>query len=113
VASVKPIRKPLLVLATFAVLAALTAQPARAADNDGSAEIGHDIYSDFCSRCHGENMVNTGGLAFDLRTFPKNDFDRFKNSVQNGKNQGMPAWRDQVSDDDIADLWAYVKTGGK
>jgi mono/diheme cytochrome c family protein len=97
----------------LAVLIALHAQSARAADNDGSAEIGHDIYSDNCARCHGENMVNAGGIAFDLRTFPHNDFARFKNSVLNGKNQGMPAWRGQLSDDDIADLWAYVQTGGK
>ena len=103
----KRIGKQLLAFAPIVVLAALNAQPARAAD------IGHDIYGEFCARCHGENMVNAGGIAFDLRTFPANDFARFKNSVLNGKNQGMPAWRDQISDDDIADLWAYVKTGGK
>lgn len=105
-------RKPLVALLPLVALAVLTVQPARAADNDGSAEIGHDIYTDTCARCHGENMVNTGGIAFDLRKFPHDDFARFKNSVLNGKNQGMPAWRGQISDDDIADLWAYVKTGG-
>ena len=57
-------------------------------------------------------MVNTGGFAFDLRTFPKADLERFKSSVTNGKGQGMPAWRDQLSDEDIALLWAYVESGG-
>jgi Cytochrome C oxidase, cbb3-type, subunit III len=59
-----------------------------------------------------EDMVNPGTLSFDLRKFPKDDPARFRNSVLNGKNQGMPAWRDKLSDDDIAALWAYVRSGG-
>jgi cytochrome c55X len=94
-------------------LVVITTQPARAADNDGSVEFGHDLYEELCSRCHGPDLVNPGGLSFDLRTFPAGDFTRFKNSVLNGKNQGMPAWRGQVSDEDVADLWAYVRGGGK
>jgi mono/diheme cytochrome c family protein len=96
----------------LALLMPLSMAAARAADDDGSAELGHDLYTDTCARCHGDNMVNVGGIAFDLRKFPHDDFARFKNSVLNGKNQGMPAWRGQVNDQDIADLWAYVKTGG-
>jgi mono/diheme cytochrome c family protein len=24
----------------------------------------------------------------------------------------MPAWRDKVSDEEVANLWAYVRSGG-
>jgi mono/diheme cytochrome c family protein len=75
-------------------------------------EDGRDLDADMCATCHGRDMVNTATLSFDLRKFPKDDPMRFRNSVLNGKNQGMPAWRDKLTDDDIAALWAYVKSGG-
>jgi hypothetical protein len=52
------------------------------------------------------------GLAFDLRKFPANDFNRFQNAVLEGKPPGMPAWRHQLNADDVKALWDYVKTGG-
>jgi cytochrome c6 len=72
-------------------------------------EEGVSIYEDFCAVCHGRNMMNPGGFAFDLRKFPKNDLERFRNSVLNGKG-GMPAWRDKLTDEDIDLLWAYIGT---
>jgi mono/diheme cytochrome c family protein len=92
-----------------AVLA--SASFARAAEAE-LIEEGRDLYADMCAMCHGRDMVNSGALSFDLRTFPKDDPARFRNSVLNGKNQAMPAWRDKLSDDDIAALWAYVQSGG-
>jgi hypothetical protein len=59
-----------------------------------------------------EIMINAGTVSSDLRKFPKDDFDRFRNAVLNGKNQAMPAWRDKLSDDDLKLLWAYVRSGG-
>jgi mono/diheme cytochrome c family protein len=32
--------------------------------------------------------------------------------VLNGKGRAMPAWRDKLSDEDVAGLWAYVRSGG-
>ena len=84
--------------------------PARAADGD--VDQGRDTYQDLCSSCHGRDMVNPGTLSFDLRKFPKDDFARFKTSVLNGKGTAMPAWAGKVSDEDLANLWAYVKSGG-
>jgi mono/diheme cytochrome c family protein len=57
-------------------------------------------------------MVNTGTLSFDLRKFPKDDAARFENSVRKGKGTAMPPWGGKLSDDDITNLWAYVKSGG-
>jgi mono/diheme cytochrome c family protein len=73
---------------------------------------GRDLYGDMCATCHGRDMVNAGGIAFDLRKFPKDDFARFRASVLNGKNQAMPAWRETLSEEDVAALWAYVRSGG-
>src|SRR4029077_8306207 len=83
--------------------------PARAADGD--VDQGRDTYQDLCSTCHGRDMVSPGTLSFDLRKFPKDDFDRFKRSVLNGKGTAMPPWAGKVSDEDIANLWAYVRSG--
>ena len=84
--------------------------PARAAEGD--VEQGRDTYGELCATCHGRDMINSGALTFDLRKFPKDDFERFKTSVLNGKGRAMPAWRDKVSDEDVANLWAYVRSGG-
>jgi mono/diheme cytochrome c family protein len=103
------LRMPL-TLAAF-VLALHTAGTVSAAESD-LIEQGRDLYADTCAMCHGRDMVNAGGIAFDLRKFPKDDFARFRNSVLNGKNQAMPAWRDKIDDNDLAALWAYVRGGG-
>jgi cytochrome c6 len=76
------------------------------------ADIGREIYGEFCLNCHGRDMIQAGGVSADLRKFPKNDFDRFRNVVLDGKGQAMPAWRDKISDDDLNLLWAYVRSGG-
>ena len=74
---------------------------------------GKALYAHNCSHCHGFNMVNPGTVAYDLRQFPHDDKARFAHSVTEGKNGRMPPWGDLLSREDIDDLWAYVKTGGK
>ena len=80
----------------------------------GAAEIdqGRDVYGDFCASCHGRDMINPGGVTADLRKFPKDDFERFRNAVLNGKPPAMPPWRDKIGDEDLKVLWAYVRSGG-
>jgi mono/diheme cytochrome c family protein len=74
---------------------------------------GKTLYAHHCSHCHGFNMVNPGTVTYDLRQFPRDDKARFVHSVTNGKNGRMPQWGDLLRQDEIDDLWAYVKTGGK
>ena len=95
------------VLLALAIGVALCAT-ARADD----ADLGREVYDDFCVTCHGRDMVNPGGVTFDLRKFPKDDFERFRNAVLDGKPPVMPPWRDKISDDDLKLLWAYVRGGG-
>jgi mono/diheme cytochrome c family protein len=72
---------------------------------------GAEIFARNCSPCHGPRMQDPES-AFDLRTFPAGEHDRFVRSVTNGKNQ-MPPWGDLLKSDDIEDLWAYVTMGEK
>jgi mono/diheme cytochrome c family protein len=70
---------------------------------------GSEIYAQNCSPCHGPRMRDPDG-AFDLRTFPKDDRDRFVTSVTKGKNQ-MPPWGGLFSPAEINALWAYISIG--
>ncbi len=79
----------------------------------GQVAKGKALYAHNCSHCHGFNMVNPGIVAYDLRQFPHDDKARFAHSVAEGKNGRMPPWGDLLSREDIDDLWAYVKMGGK
>jgi mono/diheme cytochrome c family protein len=69
-------------------------------------------YRQFCSNCHGVNMVNPGTSSFDLRKFPPDEKTRFVDSVVHGK-KAMPPWGDILKPDEIEAIWAYVLTGGQ
>src|ERR1700681_279510 len=92
---------------------ALTTHPASAQQNadadQAQIDQGKITFAQKCSHCHGPNMVNAGTITPDLRQFP-DDRPRFVTTVKSGKNNRMPPWRDLLSDDEIADLWAYVSS---
>ena len=68
---------------------------------------GEEVYSTYCSPCHGDGLENTG-QTFDLRRLTANDRARFRNSVLNGKNQ-MPPWKGALTDEQIDLLWLYIR----
>ena len=70
---------------------------------------GAEIFERNCAPCHGPRMQDPES-AFDLRKFPRDQYDRFVNSVTRGKNQ-MPPWGDMLKPEEIEALWAYVTTG--
>jgi mono/diheme cytochrome c family protein len=77
-------------------------------------QAGEKMYAQRCATCHGQKMQNPDAElgAFDLRYFPREDHDRFVNSVKDGKNT-MPAWGALISAADIEALWAYLCAGEK
>jgi mono/diheme cytochrome c family protein len=94
-------------------VSALTGQPVCAQEaTPEQIDQGRELYHEICATCHGRDMVSAGTVTFDLRQFPKDDSARFRNAVLNGKGQGMPPWRDKISDEDVTLLWAYVRSGG-
>ena len=81
-------------------------QPASAEDQSKIAA-GEQTFSEYCSTCHGENLVNSG-QTFDLRRLKAGDRPRFESSVLNGKNQ-MPPWRGILAAEQIDTLWNYIR----
>jgi mono/diheme cytochrome c family protein len=116
------IRRSSVALLAALALGWLPAPPARAqataaagseratADTD-LAQAGRRLYGQNCSHCHGFNMVNPGTVSYDLRKFPLEDPDRFFHSVREGKGS-MPAWKNSLTSEQIAKIWAYVQTRG-
>ena len=88
------------------------AQQPGANDLQGEADQGKVTYAKNCSHCHGPNMVNSGTITPDLRTFP-DDRTRFVTTVKQGKNGKMPPWSDLLNDQEIADVWAFVASRRK
>ncbi len=93
----------------MALAAILIALPcAAAAADDAAVRKGAKIYENNCSTCHGDDLQNNSGIAFDLRRLHADEHARFVNSVLHGKNV-MPAWQGRLSDDQIESLWAYIR----
>mgnify|MGYP001095878259 CR=1 FL=1 len=67
------------------------------------------VFDMFCAHCHGKHMVNPGTSSFDLRKFPKDERERFVNSVNNGRGD-MPSWGDILLPEELDLLWHYVIT---
>lgn len=86
---------------------AAAAQTAAAAPSAGE---GRSLYTSFCARCHGVNMVNTGA-SFDLRGFPKDQRERFERSVTQGL-RAMPGWGTTFKPEELESLWLYVSSSG-
>ncbi|MGA7071050.1 c-type cytochrome [Bradyrhizobium sp.] len=95
--------------ATAQQAASEQAKPDPATPDQGMIDKGKAVFAEHCSHCHGFNMVNAGTITPDLRKFP-DDKPRFVTTVKQGKNNRMPPWGDLLSDDDIANLWAYVSS---
>ncbi len=85
-------------------LSPLAAQPA---DDQLLISKGRQLYTSFCARCHGVNMVTTGA-AFDLRSFPSDQAERFERSVNQGV-RAMPAWGAILKPADVQALWQFVQ----
>jgi mono/diheme cytochrome c family protein len=69
------------------------------------------LFAQNCAPCHGAHMADPEG-AFDLRTFPHDQHERFVDSVTHGKNS-MPPWGGALKPEEIEALWAYVVAGEK
>jgi mono/diheme cytochrome c family protein len=100
-----------MVVATAAVLLSASAAAEESAQDGVTVRLGAEIFERNCAPCHGPRMQDPES-AFDLRKFPRDQHERFVNSVTRGKNQ-MPPWGDMLKPDDIEALWAYVLTGGR
>jgi mono/diheme cytochrome c family protein len=90
------------VLVGTAILGIVPARPQSAVD------AGRDVYTEHCASCHGERL-NATGAAPDLKLLRADQKTRFDEMVRNGKGQ-MPAWEGMISDEEIGQIWAYVRS---
>lgn len=90
-----------------AIVASVAPRAALAQDK-AKIDAGAQTFADYCSTCHGENLVNTGQTTFDLRKLKADERPRFENSVTNGKKQ-MPPWKGVLNAEQIDGLWSYIR----
>jgi cytochrome c oxidase cbb3-type subunit 3 len=95
-------------LGSAAALVLLAASFPCRAEDPSSAKKGERIYANNCSTCHGDDLINNSGIAFDLRRLTAGEHDRFVSSVLHGKN-AMPPWEGVLGAEQIESLWAYIR----
>ena len=113
-------------LAVYVVVA--VAQLPGIAFGAGDVAKGKAKYQEVCAACHGPNGKGDGPAAAGLPVKPRNHtdgaymkklkdqqiFDTIKKGGQAmGKSPLMPPWGGQLSDDQIRDLVAYIRTLAK
>ena len=104
-------RRKLLVEAIFALASpvVLVACIHHVSADEAAVAEGARIYENYCATCHGEQLkTNSAGLTFDLRRLRSDEYSRFFDSVQNGKNK-MPPWKGVLDEVQIEQLWAYIQ----
>jgi len=84
-------------------------QSGAATFNPEQVGLGDQTYRQFCQRCHGTELRNSGSSTFDLRLFPLAEYDRFIESVSEGYGD-MPPHGDVLTGKEIDALFAYVAT---
>jgi mono/diheme cytochrome c family protein len=100
----RPIR-----VTSLASLLVFVVGPSPSLAQSAQVAAGEQVYSDYCSNCHGEGLRNTsGGVTFDLRRLRPEDHERFVAAVLDGKRQ-MPPWRGALDMDQIESIWVYIR----
>jgi mono/diheme cytochrome c family protein len=91
------------------VVAACGGGGAAAPSTQGDANAGAKAWaSSPCVACHGANAEGSVGPKLAGTSLP---FDTVKNTVRNGRGGEMPKFSaDQVSDADIANIYAWLKS---
>jgi mono/diheme cytochrome c family protein len=80
----------------------------QASAEDTPVSKGERLYDKNCSQCHGDNLQNNSGVAFDLRRLHLDEYSRFLDSVLHGK-RAMPSWEGALTPEQIQNIWAYVR----
>jgi mono/diheme cytochrome c family protein len=89
----------------FLLGTAILTQPVRA---QSPSDAGREVYAENCAQCHGERLMATGA-APDLKQLRADQRGRFDAIVRDGKGQ-MPAWGGMITDEQIDQVWAYVRS---
>lgn len=119
-----------LILISLVSVAAMYLRPALGAipGSSGDAKAGLEIHKKNCLRCHGEQGKGDGPAAKLLKTKPSDWSDKAKMSSLSdqdlfkviskggeavGKSKLMPAFGEKLSDKDISNVIAFVRSLAK
>ena len=92
---------------TIAALALAGSFGTASAQDQPAIEAGEALYSEHCAECHGENLRSSGSIP-DLRDLHQDQRAYFDQTVSDGKGQ-MPAWGGQLDEQQLNQLWAYIR----
>jgi mono/diheme cytochrome c family protein len=79
--------------------------PAR---SQSAIDSGREVYAERCAQCHGERLMATGAGP-DLKLLRADQRARFDEIVRDGKGQ-MPSWAGMITDEEIDQIWAYIRS---
>jgi len=96
------------ILRAYIIVGALAVAAAALAQDRFKITAGAEVYAEKCAACHGERLRTTG-VGFDLLKIGPNERARFDKAVNDGKGQ-MPAWGGLLSDEELDQLWAYLRS---
>lgn len=96
-------------------LIATTCVLAQKANSNSNATEGAGIYQQRCAACHGADGKGTSRMPTpdfsDPKTLGSLTDKQIVTTIKQGvKSKGMPAWADVLSDSEIHDVAAYIRT---
>lgn len=96
-----------------AAVALLVAPQVFASQPTGDVDAGREVYAATCAMCHGGDATGMMGMHPALRgVIDRLSAEGVEVTIRNGRQTGppMPAFGDRLSDDEIADVIAYLAT---
>src|SRR5262249_8240145 len=91
----------------FTVFVAIVPFAAASAQDQAAIDAGEALYGEHCAESHGENLRSAGAIP-DLRQLRPDQRAYFNQRVTDGSGQ-MPAWGGILSDQDMGNVWAYIR----
>lgn len=105
----------------FALAALATLLPACAGEDGGNADVdnilmlsgdadnGAMIYSSKCAVCHGAMGEGGVGVALKTEAAEESDEEIVEDVLEGISGTEMPAFRSQLTDQEVADLLAFIR----
>ena|SRR5829696_974214 len=81
------------------------------AQDRAQIEAGEQLYDEHCASCHGEKLRTTGSAA-DLKEMRAEDRPRFDRALMEGRGQ-MPSWQGVLTEEEMNQMWAYIRSHAK
>jgi mono/diheme cytochrome c family protein len=107
-------------LLAMTIFIGLLAFPPESRSESGNPDRGYDTYTKFCMVCHGSNGKGDGPVAQSLTPPPANLSAKgvqsktdvvLLSTIQKGRpGTAMPAWEKDLSQQEILDVLAHLRT---